>query len=131
MPRANQHPQASQVDKFSLCHHATIIKIWEPLQLTQSSTPLVLGVGNSALMSLSILSQEIFQTSPDIVLEESSQALQLSLQSLSRWLTALSSPSTPNLASIGETADTIGKVTTALAQIRQLQWSESRTKTWV
>ena len=87
-------------------------------------------------MSLSILSQESFQASPDIVLDESSQALQLSLQSLSRWLTALSSPSTsspstPNLSSVGEIADTIGKVTTALTQVRQLQWSESRTKTWV
>jgi len=94
IPRLNQHPQASQ-------------------QLTQSSTPLILGA------------------SPDIVLDGSSQALQTSLQSLSRWLTALSSPTTPNLASIGETADTIGKVTAALAQVRQLQWSESRTKTWV
>ena len=98
--------------------------------MTQSSTPLILGVGDSAFMSLSILSQESFQTSPDIVLDESSQALQSSLQALSRWLTALSSPSTPNVVSIGETADTIAKVTTALAQVRQLQWSESRAKTW-
>ena len=82
-------------------------------------------------MSLSIFSQETFQASPDIVLDESSQALQTSLRSLSRWLTALSSPATPNVASIGETADTIGKVTAALTQVRQLQWSENRTKTWV
>ena len=84
-----------------------------------------------SLTSLSILSQESFQASPDIVLDESSQALQTSLQTLSRRLMALSSPITPNLASIGETADTIGKVTAALTQVRQLQWSESRTKTWV
>jgi hypothetical protein len=82
-------------------------------------------------MSLSILSQESFQASPDFVLDESSQALQISLQSLSQWLTALSSPSPPNPTSIGETADAIGKVTMALAQVRQLQWGESRTKTWV
>jgi hypothetical protein len=82
-------------------------------QLTQPSAQLILGA------------------SPDIVLDGSSQALQTSLQSLSRWLTALSCSTTPNLASIGETADTIGKVTAALAQVRQLQWSESRTKTWV
>jgi hypothetical protein len=75
-------------------------------QLTPSPTPLILGA------------------SLDIVLDESSQALQISLQSLSRWLTALSSPSTPNLASIGGTADAIGKVTTALAQVRQLQRSD-------
>jgi len=93
IPRLNQHPLTSQ--------------------LTQSSTPLILGA------------------SPDIALDESSQALQTSLQSLSHWLTALSSPTTPNLASIGETADTIGKVSAALAQVRQMQWSESRTKTWV
>ena len=99
--------------------------------MTQSSSPPILGVSNLAFTSRSILSQESFQASPDIILDESSQALQISLQTLSRWLTALSSPSAPNLASIGETADTIGKVTTALAQVRQLQWSESRTKTWV
>jgi len=82
-------------------------------QLTQSSTPPMLGA------------------SPDIVLDESSQALQISLQSLSRWLSSLSSPSTPNFTSIGETADAIGKVTAALAQVRQLQYSEGRAKTWV
>lgn len=71
------------------------------------------------------------QASPDIVLDESSQALQISLQALSRLLTALSSTSTPNLTSIGQTADAICKVTTALAQVRQLQWGESRAKTWV
>ena len=99
--------------------------------MTQSSTPLILGVGDPTFMSLSIFSQESFQASPEIVLEESSQALQISLQTLSRWLTALSSSSTPNVASISETADTIGKVTMALSQVRQLQWSESRAKTWV
>lgn len=82
-------------------------------QLAQSFTPSILGA------------------SPDIVLDESSQALQISLQSLSRWLSSLSSASTPNFASIGETADAIGKVTAALAQVRQLQYSEGRAKTWV
>lgn len=71
------------------------------------------------------------QVKPDIILDESSQALQISLQALSRWLTTLSSSSSPNLTSIGETADTISKVTAALAQVRQLQWSESQAKTWV
>jgi len=81
-------------------------------QLTQSSTSPIMGA------------------SPDITLDESSQALQISLQALSRWLTALSSSSSPNFTSIGETADTISKVTAALAQVRQLQWSESQAKSW-
>jgi hypothetical protein len=68
------------------------------------------------------------QVSPDTILDESSRALQTSLQALSRWITALSSSSAPNLASIGQTADTIGKVTAALAQVRQVQWCESRAK---
>jgi len=83
----------------------------ELLQLPQSSTSPILAA------------------SPDTILDESSRALQTSLQALSRRLTALSSSSAPDLASIGQTADTIGKVTAALAQVRQVQWCESRAKT--
>jgi uncharacterized Zn finger protein (UPF0148 family) len=71
----------------------------------------------------------IFAASLDTILDESSRALQKSLQALSRSLTALPSSSPLNLTSIGQTADTIGKVTAALAQVRQVQWCESRSKT--
>lgn len=62
-------------------------------------------------------------------LEESAEALQSTLRTLSTQLVTLSSVSngrTVEPSSIGSTADAIGKVTQALSCVRQLQWSESQ-----
>lgn len=63
--------------------------------------------------------------SASLALDESSQALQATLQSLSLRLRFLTSAH-PGLdvASIGSTADAISKVTQALTHVKQLQWSE-------
>lgn len=59
------------------------------------------------------------------VLEDTSRALQTSLQALSgRLASASSNLNALDPVSIGATADAIGKVVHALAQIRQLQSSE-------
>ncbi|KAF5388299.1 hypothetical protein D9615_000340 [Tricholomella constricta] len=60
-------------------------------------------------------------------LEESSLALQSTLHVLSARLGALSGPSAvTDPSAIGLIADAIGKVTQALSQVRQLQWSETQ-----
>jgi len=59
------------------------------------------------------------------VLDDTSRALQASLQALSGRLTSVSSNSNAlDPVSVGATADAIGKVAQALAQIRQLQSNE-------
>jgi len=60
------------------------------------------------------------------VLDDTSRALQTSLQALSGRLASMSSNlNTLDPSSIGSTADAIGKVAKALARIRQLQSSEN------
>ncbi|KAJ3573863.1 hypothetical protein NP233_g2135 [Leucocoprinus birnbaumii] len=57
-------------------------------------------------------------------------ALQLSLQTLTARLTSLSSnPTFVDPASIATTADAITKVTQAISQVKQLQWSETQART--
>lgn len=59
------------------------------------------------------------------VLDDTSRALQLSLQALSGRLASVSSNlNALDPVSVGATADAIGKVAQALAQIRQLQSNE-------
>jgi len=55
------------------------------------------------------------------------KSLELALHTLSERLTFLSTgQSPPDPVSIALTAEAIGKVTAALAQVKQLHWSESR-----
>ncbi|KAF8812364.1 hypothetical protein BYT27DRAFT_7159669 [Phlegmacium glaucopus] len=115
--------QSQRYDSFERFQAST-----QPSTVQQSSVNQHPQVGQ--LTQLSTPPTQL-STPPTIGVDESSQALQKSLQALSRRLTALSSISAPNCISIGETADTISKVTAALAQVRQLQWSESQAKSWV
>jgi hypothetical protein len=64
-------------------------------------------------------------------LEESSGVLQSTLRALSTRLVTLSTVGdgrTMDPSSIGLTADALSKVTQALSQVRQLQWSESQAR---
>lgn len=59
-------------------------------------------------------------------LEVSTKSLELTLYTLSERLTLLSSGQSPlDPASIALTADAMGKAAGALAQIKQLHWSET------
>ncbi|KAF8165424.1 hypothetical protein B0H34DRAFT_793815 [Crassisporium funariophilum] len=69
---------------------------------------------------------QLISYTADSVLEASSKSLQASLKALSKRLSSLSSQSALDPASIGAAADAISKVTQALANVRQLQRSESQ-----
>jgi hypothetical protein len=71
---------------------------------------------------------QTYQTNTSVpALEVTAKSLELSLRTLSERMTFLSSGQNPlDPSSIALTADTIGKVTQALAQVKQLHWSESR-----
>ncbi|KAF5363669.1 hypothetical protein D9756_000701 [Leucocoprinus leucothites] len=63
-------------------------------------------------------------------LNASSEALQLALQTLTARLTSLASnPTLADSANIATAADAIAKVTQALSQVKQLQWSEIQAHT--
>jgi len=63
-------------------------------------------------------------------LEVAAKSLELTLVSLSEKLTFLSSGRSPvDPTSIALTAEALGKVVAALAQVKQLHWSESRVGT--
>jgi len=69
-----------------------------------------------------------YQTNTSVsALEVTAKSLELTLRALSEKLSFLSSGQFPlDPPSIAITADAIGKVTQALAQVKQLHWSESR-----
>jgi len=71
---------------------------------------------------------QTYQTNTSVpALEVTAKSLELSLHTLSERMTFLSNGHNPlDLSSIALTADTIGKVAQALAQVKQLHWSESR-----
>lgn len=64
------------------------------------------------------------RSSTSSALEVSARSLEQSLLALSARLDTLSAGPILDTASIGQTADTIAKVSQALAQVKQLLWSE-------
>jgi len=64
-------------------------------------------------------------TSTSSALAASAQSLELTLTSLSDRLKMLASSPVVDPSLIGQTADAIAKVAQALAQVKQLQWSEN------
>ncbi|KZT12716.1 uncharacterized protein LAESUDRAFT_719006 [Laetiporus sulphureus 93-53] len=66
------------------------------------------------------------QSSTDFVLDASARSLEVSLHVMSNRLKALSSGPFPDPAMIAQTAEAIMKVSQALMQVKQLQWSESQ-----
>ncbi|CAA7259684.1 unnamed protein product [Cyclocybe aegerita] len=104
--------------------------ILPPIPTTNSHTLTVPLEQNHKSESPSTTLQEVKNPRLDDVnssLDDTARALRGSLQSLSSRLTSLSSGSALDPASIAATADAIGKVTKALTEVRQLQWSENQT----
>lgn len=59
-------------------------------------------------------------------LEDSADALELSLRALTEKLRFLTQGSNIDATYIGQTADAISRVSQALMQVKQLRWNESR-----
>lgn len=68
------------------------------------------------------------RSSTSSALEVSARSLEQSLLALSARLDTLSAGPILDTASIGQTADTIAKVSQALAQVKQLLWSEQQAR---
>ncbi|KAF9452474.1 hypothetical protein P691DRAFT_756399 [Macrolepiota fuliginosa MF-IS2] len=102
-----------------------------PQQIARPDASWSISVVPSEQHSVGVASAPLRVSSPIIdTLDSSAKALQLALQTLTSRLTSLSANSTlADPASIATTADAISKVTQALSQVKQLQWSEAQAHT--